>query len=222
MSLYFRQLPVGPMQNFAYLVGDEKTRKCWVVDPAWEGKKIRKTAEKDGYAVAGLLLTHAHYDHCNAVEELLSPKDLPLYVHKDEVAALQKYADTGIFGPLPVPRLAPVSSGDKISLGDVALSFLHTPGHSPGSQCLLLDDRVLSGDTLFIGACGRSDLPGGDPRRLYDSLYRTLAALPGHLMLFPGHDYSPSDTASTLEKERRTNRALQAKSTADFLAWLGR
>ncbi|MBI4396309.1 MAG: MBL fold metallo-hydrolase [Elusimicrobia bacterium] len=221
MSLYLRQMEIGPMRNFVYLVGDAEKKQCWIVDPAWEIEKALQQAEQDGLDVAGVLLTHAHYDHCNALETLLGQKNIPVYVHKREIETAQRKMGTGLFGHLPKDHLKPVESGDKIALGSTELTFLHTPGHTPGSQCFLVSDRLLTGDTLFIGTCGRCDLPGGSPADLFESLHGKIAKLPGTTSLLPGHNYSDRGPTHTIEEEMTSNRFLQAKSVDDFLRLVG-
>ena len=221
MSLYLRQLELGPMQNFVYLVGDEGTRKCWIVDPAWNVEDAVTQAEKDGYALEGALITHAHYDHCNALDTLLKIKDMPVYVNKREADFARAEAATGLFGALPKSHVRPVESGDKIALGETTLTFLHTPGHTPGSQCFLVDQKMVSGDTLFLGTCGRCDLPGGNPYELYETLNQKIARLPDDTIVLPGHNYSPQAVSGPLGREKETNRFFQAHTLDDFLNMLG-
>jgi glyoxylase-like metal-dependent hydrolase (beta-lactamase superfamily II) len=209
------------MQNFAYLVGDTDARQCWVVDPAWNVEDALARAKEDGYEVAGALVTHSHYDHCNALDRLLAAKDVPVYVQKRELDIARHENATGLFGAIPKENVKLVESGDTVSLGGTTLTFLHTPGHTPGSQCFLVDGKLISGDTLFIGTCGRCDLPGSNPYELYESLNGRLAALPGDTVLYPGHNYSAAGVSSTLAAERRSNRFLQASSLDDFLALVG-
>jgi hydroxyacylglutathione hydrolase len=221
MSLYLRQMELGPMQNFVYLVGDSEVKKCWIVDPAWEVERAVAQAERDGYAIEGALLTHGHYDHCNGLESLLKIRHVPVYVQKEEPEISRLAGDTGIFGVLPKESLKIVKPGDKISLGGVQLTFLHTPGHTPGSQCFLVNNNLLSGDTLFLGTCGRCDLPGGNPMQLFESLNRVIGKLPSDTVLFPGHNYSPPDASATLESAKKKNRFFQAHTLEEFLGMMG-
>ncbi len=221
MSLYLKQLEIGPMQNFQYLVGDAAAKKCWIVDPAWNVEDVLRTAEADGYSVEGALITHSHYDHCNAIDTLLKTKDMPVYLNKREVDINKKAVQTGIFGFLPEENLRFVVSGDKLTLGETTLTFLHTPGHTPGSQCFLVDNNLIAGDTLFIGTCGRCDLPGGNPYELFESLNNKLSKLPDDTVLYPGHNYSPEGITSSLGAEKRKNRFFHAHSLEEFLSKLG-
>jgi glyoxylase-like metal-dependent hydrolase (beta-lactamase superfamily II) len=221
MTLYLRQMEIGPMQNFVYLIGDPEVKKCWIVDPAWEVEKALAQAEKDGYSVEGALITHAHFDHCNGVPPLLAAKNIPVYVHKREIEFLDKGAPQGLFGELPKEHLKIVDSGDKISLGATTLRFLHTPGHTPGSQCFMVDNNLISGDTLFLGTCGRSDMPGGNPYELFESLNQRIAPLPDDTVLFPGHNYSSKGVSGLLGQEKKQNRFFQAHTKENFLRLAG-
>lgn len=212
-----KQFEIGPMKNFSYLIGDESTKKAFVVDPAWDPDGIVKNLRAGGFTLAGLLVTHAHYDHTNAILDLLKIHDVPVYANKHEVA----YAASGasIVGDLG-RTVKPVEGGDKIKLGETEIEFLHTPGHTPGSQCFLVNDRLVSGDTLFIDSCGRVDLPGGNPEEMYASLTQRLMALPDETLLFPGHNYARAKS-STLGDQRKSNPYLQFQSLSQFLRAMG-
>lgn len=214
---YFRQMELGPMQNFVYLIGDRAAGECVVVDPAWETSKILKQAEKDGMKITGVLATHSHYDHVNGVEAVLKATDARVYVNKEEAAFLRfsRADSTGIFINISAPNLVPVSGGDKIKVGKIEIQFIHTPGHTPGSQCFLVNRNLVSGDTLFIGYCGRCDLPGGDPDKMYESLTQKLAKLEDDIMLYPGHNYSQTPV-NRLGDEKRTNPYLGAHNAQEF------
>jgi len=176
-GLYLKQMELGPMQNFVYLIGDPGTRRCVVVDPAWEIDAILDTVAEDGMKLEGALVTHTHQDHVGGhlfgfdipgVEELLAKAPAKVYVHKAEREFLHGLGSD----------LVKVDGGDTLAVGRHTITFLHTPGHTPGSQCFLVDGRLISGDTLFIRSCGRTDLPGSDPKEMYYSLTQRLAALP--------------------------------------------
>lgn len=221
MSLYLKQLEIGPMQNFQYLIGDTEAKKCWIVDPAWNVEDVLQAAASDGYSVEGALITHSHYDHCNSLDKLLKTKDMPVYVNKREIDINKKVVQTGIFGFLPEDNLKLVESGDSLALGETKLTFLHTPGHTPGSQCFLVNGNLISGDTLFIGTCGRCDLPGGNPYELFESLNNKLSKLPDNTMLFPGHNYSQIGPKNSLGAEKKANRFFHAHTLDEFLGFLG-
>ncbi|MGH7392557.1 MAG: MBL fold metallo-hydrolase [Candidatus Rokuibacteriota bacterium] len=220
--IYLKQMELGPMQNFVYLVGDPAARECVVVDPAWDIEKIVETASADGYAIKGALVTHTHQDHVGGsleswgmpgripgVEELLSLRPAKVYVHKAEREFLKGFGSD----------LVKVDNHDTLQVGRITLTFLHTPGHTPGSQCFLVDGRLVSGDTLFIGSCGRTDLPGSDPSEMYYSLTQRLGALPDETVLLPGHNYGGE--SSTIGDEKRRNPFLRFASLGDFLRTMG-
>ena len=206
-NLYLKQLEVGPMQNFIYLIGDREKKECVMVDPAWDVKTVLEAAEKDGMKVTGALVTHAHFDHVNGLDEFLKDAKGKIYCHKNEAEFLRPWQSD----------LKLVESGEKLKIGNVDVTFLHTPGHTPGSQCFLVQDNLVSGDTLFIQACGRCDLPGGDPEQMYHSLKR-LSELDDKVVLCPGHNYSDEPT-STIGQEKRWNPYLQTASLRDFISF---
>jgi hydroxyacylglutathione hydrolase len=192
-GLYFRQIPAGYMGNFIYLVGDKKKKECAIVDPAWDVDAILKEAEKDGMKVVAGILTHTHFDHSTGVEGLIQKTGVKIYVHENEAKYLKDVKE----------HLVETREGSTLKIGDVEMTFLHTPGHTEGAQCILVGDKLITGDTLFVGACGRCDLPGGNEKKLMQSLKR-LSALEGSLRVFPGHAYGDADS-STVENEKRTN-----------------
>ena len=209
-SFYFKQLELGPMQNFIYLIGDPDTREAAVVDPGWEVPTILSTLERDGYRVTKVFVTHHHFDHVMGLEELLKTADLPVYVHREDAPLLQVNRSS----------LKPVGGGEAVSVGTRSISLIHTPGHTPGSQCLLVNGHLLSGDTLFIRACGRCDLPGGNPTHLYESLTKKLKPLDDATILCPGHNYADVPTVA-LGEEKRHNPFLAVPTVQDFLRLVG-
>jgi glyoxylase-like metal-dependent hydrolase (beta-lactamase superfamily II) len=221
--LYLKQMELGPMQNFVYLIGDRQARECVVVDPAWEIDTIVQTAQDDDMRIIGALVTHTHQDHVGGslaswgmpgripgVEELLARMPAKVYVHKAEREFLPGLGSD----------LVKVDNHDTLAVGRLTLTFLHTPGHTPGSQCFLVDGRLVSGDTLFINSCGRTDLPGSDPSEMYYSLSRRLGALPDDTVLLPGHNYGGA--SSTLGEQKRGNPFMRFSSLGDFLSVMGR
>ncbi|MBU3759882.1 MAG: MBL fold metallo-hydrolase [Candidatus Omnitrophica bacterium] len=206
-KLYLRQLEVGPMQNFIYLLGDAEKKECLMVDPAWDVPAVVRAAEADGMKITGALLTHGHGDHCNGVPDFAAITGRPVYVNKNEAPFLKPWKK----------ELVLVDAGDAVKAGDLTVTFLHTPGHTPGSQCFMAENHLVSGDTLFINACGRCDLPGGSAEQMYHSL-QSLAKLDDSVILLPGHNYSDDgSTASTIGKEKRQNPYYQAATLQDFL-----
>lgn len=195
------------MENFIYLIGDAEKKECVMIDPAWEVDRILKIAAVDGMKVTAGLATHYHYDHTNGIADLASRAACPVYIHKDDIPFLEKEIQG---------EVKPVESGSKLEIGDITITFIHTPGHTPGSQCFLVNNRLVSGDTLFINACGRCDLPGGNAGQMYESLQR-LAKLDDGTLLLPGHNYSDQNT-STIGQEKRQNPYYQIESVQDFIA----
>lgn len=227
-DLYFEQLPVGRMANLAYLVGSRSTGEALIVDPAWSVDALLDRAEADGMKVVGALVTHYHQDHVGGsifgmeiegVDRLLARNPVPLHVNEHEAEGTRKV--TGASESDLVRR----RSGDVIELGPVRVRLLHTPGHTPGSQCFLVEEegqpgRLVSGDTLFLGSCGRVDLPGSDPEAMYRSLNETLKRLPDETLVYPGHLYS-AEASDTLGNEKRRNPFLRVASLDQFLTFIG-
>jgi len=209
-DLYLRQMEIGPMANFVYLIGPAGAPETAVVDAAWDIEAILRAAEADGRRIVAALVTHWHPDHTNGLERLVEATDARVYAQKDELPWL-RYAGG---------NLKAVAPGDELRLGEVTIQFLHTPGHTPGSQCFLVRDRLVSGDTLFINACGRTDLPGGDPERLYQSLTGTLGRLDDRTILLPGHNYAEIPS-TTLGEQKRQNPFLRSGSLTQFLRMIG-
>ena len=212
MTFQVKQFDIGPMQNFGYMIADQASKTALMIDPAWEPDTILKLVEQNGWTLAGLAITHAHYDHTNAILELMKRVDVPVYANKNEVP-YSKMAN-GIVRGLG-DSVKPLEGNDTVQLGETTVTFLHTPGHTPGSQCIRVGDYLITGDTLFVGGCGRSDLPGGDATTLFKSL-RKIASLPPQLTICPGHDYGEVKQR-TLKDEIQANPYLQMTEDTDFL-----
>jgi len=204
-AIYVKQLAVGPMQNFAYLAGGSAGRDCAVIDPGWDAASILAAARKDGRTIRAVALTHGHFDHVRGVKDLLEQVPVPVFAHQGDVAALRE----------AFPAVRPLEDGDTVDAGGLELRCLHTPGHTPGSQCLLAQGQLFTGDTLFIDCCGRTDLPGSDPEAMHRSL-RRLAALPAATVVWPGHDYGPCPSAP-LSAVLGMNPYLAAATLREFL-----
>ncbi len=227
-DLYFSQHTAGQMANLVYMVGSSETREALIVDPAWNVDALLDKAEEEGIELVGVLCTHCHPDHVGGrvmgfdiegVEQLLQRKPVPVHISALEADGLRLM--TGIGDDVIVPH----EDGDVIELGSVSIRLIHTPGHSPGSQCLLVETQgepphLISGDTLFIGSVGRVDLPGGDPAALYHSLHSVLKALPDETRVFPGH-LSSAEGCSTMEEQKRSNPFLRVESLEMFLSFMG-
>lgn len=223
-TLYFKQIQIGPMQNFTYLIGDSSTREALVVDAAWDVPAIVRIAEQDGYTINKALVTHYHQDHLGGdfqghkipgAAELLEQVKAKVYVNKAEAPFLNRIAG------LSASDIVQVDGGDTTNVGNIKVTFIHTPGHTPGSQCFLVENCLVAGDTLFIGSCGRVDLPGSSPEDMYYSL-QTLSKLADETILYPGHNYAgqPSDS---LASQRRHNMYLHlsSKTLQEFMSVMG-
>ena len=232
--LYFRQLLAGrdfattdpvarQMVNFVYLIGDRETGDAVIVDPAYGIKDLLGILDEDDMTLVGALATHHHPDHVGGdmmgysiagVAELLGLRPVPIHVQADEAEWVKRV--TGADDRDLVTHV----SGDVVRAGEVPIELIHTPGHTPGSQCFLVDNRLVAGDTLFLEGCGRTDLPGGDPRALYESLTQKLAKVPDDATLFPGHLYS-ADPSQSLGDTRRFNFVFKPQTEEQWLAMFG-
>ena len=192
--MIFEQIPVGHMQNFSYLVGDEKTKEAAVVDPGWEIGKILDIAKKHDLNVKHILVTHSHYDHIQQIKELFDATNATVYVHKEDSEEIKNKA---------IEKIKTIGEGDTINIGKIKVKVLHTPGHTPGSVCYLAGNKLITGDTLFVGNIGRTDLPGGNQRIMSETL-RRLKKLDENIEVYPGHDYG-SKKSSTIKREKKTN-----------------
>ncbi len=204
--LLIQQYEIGPLNNFLYLLGDPDTKDMAVVDPAWDPDFLCKEAKRLGYQITKVFLTHAHPDHVNGLDRLLSKHKVPVYINKYEYPPLRPR----------VEGLVDVTDKDKLTVGKITFDILHTPGHTPGCQCFLAQGQLISGDTLFIDGCGRCDLPGGDPKRMFKSLQEIILKLPDETVVYPGHNYGPAPF-DTLGRQKQSNPYLQPATLQEFL-----
>lgn len=212
MQLYVRQLSLGPMENFIHLFGPAGAKEAAVVDPAWDAEAILAAAREDGREIVAALVTHHHHDHVNALGPLLAALPaMRAYAQEAELRAAESLRAIG-------PRVESVAPGGRVEVGALSVTCIHTPGHTPGSQCLHATGSLFTGDTLFVGGCGRCDLAGGDPHAMFDSLHRVLGALPGETKVYPGHDYGDRPV-STLAHEAATNPYFQRRDLESFVAY---
>lgn len=232
-QLYFRQLLSGrdfaqdnpvarQMVNFVYAIGDRSTGETLLVDPAYAVNDIIDAVEADDMTVTGVLATHYHPDHVGGgmmgyaiegITDLLDRCQCPIHVQSNEALWVQR--TTGI----SATELAQHDSGDIVTVGGIEITLLHTPGHTPGSQCFLVEGRLVSGDTLFLEGCGRTDLPGSNPEHMYSSL-QMLAALPDDTVVYPGHMYSAPSSAELITV-RQDNYVFKPKTQEAWMQWFG-
>lgn len=231
--LYFRQLLSGrdfaqtdpiarQMVNFAYLIGDRETGEAVVVDPAYDVDSLLSVLDDDDMRLTGVLATHYHADHVggsmmghsiDGIGQLLERVNVPVHIQAPEAEFVTKV--TGVSDDL-----VSHGSGDVVSVGAIDIELIHTPGHTPGSQCFLVQDRLVSGDTLFLDGCGRTDLPGGSPEELYRSLTDRLAKVPDQAVLYPGHQYHPEPHRS-MGDTRATNIVYRPDSLDQWMMLFG-
>jgi len=197
-------IPVGQMANFTYIIADEESSDAGVIDPSWDLDEVFQALKKNGWRAKYVINTHTHFDHVLGNEQLAEVTGAKIVQHKNS----------------QLEKDIVVSDGDLIEIGSVKLRVLHTPGHSKDSICLVLDGQLIfTGDTLFVGNCGRTDLPGSDPAEMYHSLFERLGKLDDGLVVYPGHNYGPSPT-STIGYEKKTNYVLQPRSKQEFLEFM--
>jgi glyoxylase-like metal-dependent hydrolase (beta-lactamase superfamily II) len=211
------------MLNFVYLIGDRETGEAVAVDPAYAPGEVLDLLAADGMRLTGVLATHYHPDHVGGdmmgfsivgISRLLALADVPIHVHRDEARFVT--AVTGV-----TDALVGHDSGDTVAVGAVEIELVHTPGHTPGSQCFLVDGKLVAGDTLFLEGCGRTDLPGGDPEAMYLSLTQRLGKVPDDTVLYPGHLYS-ADPSATMGETRARNYVFQPQTLDDWMRFFGR
>jgi hydroxyacylglutathione hydrolase len=227
--LYIRQLLSGrdfavgnpvaeQMVNFAYVIGDREKGEAVVVDPAYAAQDLVDLVEGEGMKVVGALATHHHPDHVGGsmmghTLGGIADMDVPVHVHRDEASFVQRV--TGV----AAADLVHHEGGDTITVGDIPIEILHTPGHTPGSMCFLVGGVLVSGDTLFLEGCGRTDFPGSDPGAMYDSLMR-LATLPDDTVVCAGHWYSQPPLAS-LGDVKELNYVMKPRTKEAWLTMFG-
>ncbi len=203
-----QQIKLSRMDTFCYLIADEVSKACALIDPAFDTGKILKRAGGAGYNVVYVINTHGHADHCAGNAAVIKATGAKLMIHEKDAHRL-KGVVSGVFSaalggrPSPRPDVL-LKHKDTISVGDIKLTVLHTPGHTPGSICLYTTGHIFTGDTLFVGGVGRTDLPGGSARTLLSSIRGQIYTLPQDTVVWPGHDYGETPS-STVAREKKTN-----------------
>lgn len=201
-------MELGPMENFVYLVEDLSSKRCAVVDPAWEVDQILAKANELDLSITDILLTHSHHDHINGIEGLLEHASAEVHLLKPEYEFWQYDLDK--------PSLH--HGGDELQLGETAITMLHTPGHTPGSACYQLGNEIITGDTLFVFGCGRCDLNGGSPEDMFNTLNNMKQKLPDDMLIHPGHNYSVKKTC-TFAEQVDGNPFMHYEDEASFIKY---
>jgi len=196
------------MVNFCYLVGDEVSKTCALIDSAFETDRILAEANRLEYRVSHIINTHGHSDHTSGNEAIKAATGAKLLIHELDANRLGKVLHK-TFSRMLGGKGSPsadvlLKDNDRIQIGESHLKVIHTPGHTPGGMCLYTNGHVFTGDTLFVGAVGRTDLPGGSSKQLLISIQERIYTLPGSTIVWPGHDYGPYPS-STVEQEKNTN-----------------
>lgn len=232
--LYFRQVLAGrdtartddiarQMVNFQYLIGDRETGEAVVVDPAYDVAGLLDLLAADDMRLSGVLVTHYHPDHVGGsffghtvagLSDLIGMAPVPVHVQDAEGDGVIKV--TGV----SESDLVRHRGGDVVMVGEIPITLLHTPGHTPGSQCFLCEGHLVAGDTLFLEGCGRVDLPGSDAEALYHSIHGTLAQVPDEAVLYPGHLYAPEPSAP-MSDVRRSNFVYRLASLDQWKMFMG-
>lgn len=230
-QFYFRALLSGrdfarddptarAMLNLVYALGDRETGEALLVDPAYRPDELVSLVRADGLEVTGVVASHYHPDHVGGdafgadiagIRELLEIIDVPIHVQRDEVEWITRTTGVG------ADSLVAHESGDIVRAGAIDVTLIHTPGHTPGSQCILAEGHLVSGDTLFIDGCGRTDLPGSDPEEMYVTLSQRLSEVGDDVVLFPGHLYS-SEASANMRSVREFNFVLAPSTREQWLA----
>ncbi len=214
--LFFKQIFVdGYDKNFSYLIGSTENNECLVVDP-WNSDDLIKIAQDDGMKITKIIATHKHFDHTGEINLMHDLTNAKILIHEKDSphVMLHSFHD-----------LIPLKDEDIIKIGDINIKVIHTPGHSEGSICLYIEEnnqnpKLITGDTLFIGSCGRVDLPGGDIDKMYRSLFEIISNLPENTDIYPGHDYGKKPFDS-LENQKKENRYLRLNSKEEFVKLRG-
>ena len=201
--MFFEQQRIGQMANFGYLIADPGAKRAAVVDPSFDARILQKAADENGFTIDLILNTHHHPDHVFDNDRLANETGGKIAAHK-----LSRVRKDVI-----------LEDGAILHVGDLGIKVVHTPGHSPDSCCFIVGGHVFTGDCLFVGDCGRVDLPGSDVEQMYDSLFQRVRKMDEDLIVCPGHHYGPTPT-STIGHEKRTNYVLQPRTLSEFKTFM--
>src|SRR3989338_10380234 len=191
--MIFRQIAVGNMDNFVYLIGDDK--ECALIDAGWDCDKIIKISREFRTKIKKIIITHTHYDHINDLNSIFEKTNAVVYVHHTGIEAIKKINNK--------INLVGIADGDVIEIGRLNAKIIHTPGHIPDAICILVENKLFTGDTLFVGSIGRTDFPESNPHDMKASLNK-LKKLDDNIEVWPGHDYGKTKF-STVGKEKKSN-----------------
>jgi glyoxylase-like metal-dependent hydrolase (beta-lactamase superfamily II) len=206
--MFFKQIPVGPMQNFIYLIGDEASKEAAIVDAGWDIDKLIEAANNEKLQIKKIILTHSHYDHVQKASELADRTKAEIYFHELEIDEIKRSIKNEI-------KFIKLKDNEEIKVGNIKIKIIHTPGHTIGAICLLFENKLITGDTLFVSAIGRTDLPGGNPIQLFESLQK-LKKLDDNIEIYPGHDYG-STPSSTIGDEKKNNPYFKCNTKEEFM-----
>lgn len=198
--MVIKQIQVGAMLNYAYIIGDPEAGEGLVIDPSWEPERLYDIAKKEGLKIKYIVNTHCHEDHVNGNKRMKELTGGLIAIHEAESRYLRHF--------FPPEADIKLKERDIISMGNILVTVMHTPGHSPGSICLMAENSLFTGDTLFVGGCGRTDLPEGDDLEFHKSLLR-LKGLDDSVSVYPGHNYGDIQV-STIGREKQKNPCLMA------------
>jgi glyoxylase-like metal-dependent hydrolase (beta-lactamase superfamily II) len=204
MTFKIEQIPVGKMANFTYLIIDNEEKETAIIDPSWDLGKIFEIIKKNQYKIKYIINTHSHYDHILGNDQIVAITKCKVIQHKN---SKEKHDIS-------------VNDGDEFKVGKTLIKVFFTPGHSKDSICLIVDSKIIiTGDTLFIGNCGRTDLPGSDPEEMYNSLFEKILNLDNNLVVYPGHNYGYK-SISTIGEEKKNNYVLFPRSKEQFIKFM--
>jgi hydroxyacylglutathione hydrolase len=204
MTFKVEQISVGKMANFTYLIIDNEDKETAIIDPSWDLEKIFEIIKKNDYKIKYIINTHSHYDHILGNDQIVAITKCKVIQHKNS----KEKNDIS------------VNDGDEFKIGKTLIKVLFTPGHSKDSICLIVDSKIIiTGDTLFVGNCGRTDLPGSDPEEMYNSLFEKILKLDNNLVVYPGHNYGYK-SISTIGEEKKNNYVLLPRSREQFIKFM--
>ena len=201
--MILKQIPIGMGKNFAYIIADEATKEAAVIDPGYNAEHILRQVQQLNVHVKYIINTHSHRDHTSSNSDIKEKTDAKIVAHTKS----------------PLPKDIAVKDQDRLQLGELSIRVIHTPGHTSDGICLLADNKLFTGDTLFVGECGRTDLTGSSAKDMYHSLFDKILSLDDSIEVYPGHDYG-NRPSSTIGHERKTNYTLEKRTLEEFIEFM--